>query len=66
MPDATAAEQELTIAAGLRSEALNTEERWAVECMLDMARMYAARAEMSAEELLSLALEVERRKPQVR
>ena len=35
----------------------------AVECMLDMACMYAARAETSAEELLSLAIEVKRKKP---
>jgi hypothetical protein len=31
--------------------------------MLDLARMYAARAETSAEDLLSLALTVERQKP---
>jgi hypothetical protein len=51
------------IAASLRPDELESEERRAVECMLDMARMYVARAETSAEELLSLALKVERKKP---
>ena len=51
------------IAASIRPKDLETEERRAVECMLDMARMDAARAETSAEELLSLAIEVERKKP---
>jgi hypothetical protein len=52
------------IVASLRPDnELESEERRAVECMLDMARMYAARAETSAEDLLSLALKVERKKP---
>jgi hypothetical protein len=51
------------IAAGLRPDELESEERRAVGCLLDMARMYAARADTSAEVLLTLALQVERKKP---
>jgi hypothetical protein len=51
------------IAASLRPDELGSEERRAVECMLDMARMYAGRADTSAEVLLTLALQVERKKP---